>query len=146
MINWQQSWIQALMAYQGNVAKIRFCPVAGTNNIPAGLPGASNNGWGPLIMLGEITIPTLAAISSTAGCMLNNANVIKILSAAETIVGQGGLFIKPENITHPSQTPMFSDGNWPDAWPNSGTAATGASGLGDILPGIRLIYTPVGGT
>src|SRR5580700_7456334 len=35
-------WIQALMAYQGNVANIRFCPVAGTNNVPADLYGTVN--------------------------------------------------------------------------------------------------------
>src|SRR5277367_6081101 len=32
-------WMTALMAYQGNVAAIRCCPLAGTNNLPSGVPG-----------------------------------------------------------------------------------------------------------
>src|SRR5271169_930250 len=41
-----QQWIEVLMANQGNVAKIRSCPFAGTANIPPGLPGAPTQWFG----------------------------------------------------------------------------------------------------
>ena len=129
-------WIEVLLAYQGNVAKIRSCPLAGSNNIPSAVDngvlqwfGTANYDWGNnYTNFGSYTI--------NGWLLLNNANSLNIVGT-ETLVGQGGLFNKPENIMHPSQTPMFCDGNWPDAWPDSGTAGA----LGDIEPGTINLYT-----
>ncbi len=128
-------WIQALMAYQGNVAKIRFCPVAGTNNVPIAeyasqnWSGAASYAWGnDYTNDGSYTL--------NGWLYQNNATSVGYIST-ETTVGQGGLFNKPESILHPAQTPMFCDGIWPDAWPNSGTAGA----LGDILPGKVNLFT-----
>ena len=126
------------MANQGNVAKIRSCPLAGTNNLPSGLSGTlqwfgtANYDWGN-------NYNNVGSYLMNGWLFLNNANSLNIVNT-ETLVGQGGLFNRPDNIMHPSQTPMFCDGNWPDAWPNSGTAAAGAAGLGDILPGKVNLY------
>jgi len=129
-------WIQALMAYQGNVANIRFCPVAGTNDVPPGLYG--NQQWSGTASYawGKDYQTNAGSYVLNGWLYLNNATVAGDINT-ETSVGQGGLFNKPENIAHPSQTPMFSDGVWPDAWPNSGTAGA----LGDILPGKVNLYT-----
>jgi len=128
-------WIQALIAYQGNVIQIRYCPVAGTNNVPSALfgtvnwSGAASYAWGnDYTNDGSYTL--------NGWLYENNATVIGFINS-ETTVGQGGLFIKADNVRHPSQTPMFCDGNWPDAWPNGGTAG----GLGDILPGKVNLFT-----
>jgi prepilin-type N-terminal cleavage/methylation domain-containing protein/prepilin-type processing-associated H-X9-DG protein len=129
-------WIQALMAYQGNVANIRFCPVAGTNDVPANLSrnqqwsGTASYAWGK-------DYQTNAGSYVLNGWLyLNNATAVGDINS-ETTVGQAGLFNNPANIMHPSQTPMFGDGVWPDAWPDSGTAGA----VGDILPGIVNLYT-----
>jgi len=129
-------WIQALMAYQGNVANIRFCPVAGTNNVPANLYG--NQQWSGTASYawGKDYQTNAGSYILNGWLYLNDMTAVGFINT-ETTVGQGGLFNKPENITHPSQTPMFSDGVWPDAWPDSGTAGA----LGDILPGKVNLYT-----
>lgn len=131
-------WMAGLMAYQGNVANIRFCPLATSNNLPPGVYGtqqyfgSANYCWGN-------SYTNLGSYEINGWLYLNNANALSY-TASETTVGSGGLFNNPVSITHPSETPMFSDGNWPDAWPNSGTAAAGALGLGDILSGNVNLY------
>ncbi len=135
-------WVKSLMTYQGNVANIRFCPVAGTNNVPANLYGTVNWGgtaswaWGQSVnscgsytMNGWLYLPVTGPNSSDA------------YISSETTVGTGGLFVKSSNIRHPSETPMFSDGNWPDAWPDSGTAGNSVQNKGDIIPGKVDLFT-----
>ncbi|HMD53402.1 MAG TPA: prepilin-type N-terminal cleavage/methylation domain-containing protein, partial [Phycisphaerae bacterium] len=131
-------WMAALMDYQGNVANIRYCPFAGTNNLPAGLYGTQQF-FGTANYCWANSFTNFGSYEINGWLYLNNANA-ESYTSSETTVGSGGLFIKSDNIRHPSQTPMFSDGNWPDAWPNSGTAAAGAAGLGDILPGKVNLY------
>jgi prepilin-type N-terminal cleavage/methylation domain-containing protein/prepilin-type processing-associated H-X9-DG protein len=136
-------WVQALMAYQGKVANIRFCPVAGTNNVPSALydnvnwSGTASYAWGT-------DYTNDGSYILNGWLYLNNASVVGYINS-ETFVGEGGLFNKPETITHPSQTPMFCDGVWPDFWPNSGASATGIlSGegvAGDFLPGKVNLFT-----
>src|SRR5271170_2831451 len=87
-------WIQALMAYQGNVANIRFCPVAGTNNVPANLfgnqqwSGTASYAWGK-------NYQTNAGSYILNGWLyLNDATSVGFINQ-ETSVGQAGLFNKP---------------------------------------------------
>ena len=133
----QTLWIQALTAYQGNVNQIRYCPIAGTNNVPPSLPPTMNWGgtaayaWGnDSTNCGSYMLNGWLYQNDSGGVVVGNIN-------SETTVKQGGLFGKLDAVTHQSQTPIFCDGNWPDAWPNSGTAAA----IGDILPGKVNLYT-----
>jgi prepilin-type N-terminal cleavage/methylation domain-containing protein/prepilin-type processing-associated H-X9-DG protein len=135
--NGNQVWMEVLMSYQGNVANIRCCPVAGTNNIPPGVTvvakqsfGAANYAWmNNSTNFGSYLFNGWLYQNDTTG---NNAG----LANSETLVGSGGIFNNPANIMHTSQTPMFTDGNWTDAWPNSGTVnAAGAAQNGDIING-----------
>jgi prepilin-type N-terminal cleavage/methylation domain-containing protein/prepilin-type processing-associated H-X9-DG protein len=128
-------WVQALMAYQGNVANIRFCPIAGTNNVPAEVLGSDNRSGTASYPWGQ-DYTNAGSYILNGWLYLNNDTVVGYINT-ETTVLQEGLFNKPENIAHPAQTPMFCDGVWPDFWPNSGTAGA----LGDILPGIVNLYT-----
>jgi len=113
-------WLNALMSYQSQVAKIRYCPIASTNSVPAALfagqkwQGTASYAWG-------WNSSTNAASYTINGWLyLNSANSQQWLG--QTTVGQSGMFNKMDNVQHSSQTPMFTDGVWPDAWPNSGTA------------------------
>jgi prepilin-type N-terminal cleavage/methylation domain-containing protein/prepilin-type processing-associated H-X9-DG protein len=132
----QNVWIQSLIAYQGNVNQIRCCPVADTNNLPSGLYGSSANWSGTASYAWGNDYTNCGSYLLNGWLYQNNANVVGFINS-ETLVGQGGLFGKPENNLHSSQTPMFCDANWPDGWPNSGTAGA----LGDILPGKINLYT-----
>ena len=122
-------WIQALMAYHAQVAQIRYCPIAGTNNVPANYyvqqtwNGTASYAWG-------FDYNTNASSYTLNGWLyLNNSGSMAWIPG-QTFQGAAGLFNKWDNINHPSQTPMFCDGVWPDAWPDSGSSTT----YGDSLP------------
>jgi prepilin-type N-terminal cleavage/methylation domain-containing protein/prepilin-type processing-associated H-X9-DG protein len=122
-------WVQALMSYQAQVAAIRYCPIAGTNNVPLAeytsqqWAGTAAYAWG----WGSNT--NAASYTINGWLYLNDANSQQWVDA-QTTVGTSGMFNKFSQVTHPSQTPMFCDGMWPDAWPDGGTA----DALGDQLP------------
>lgn len=110
-------WLPTLIAYQGNVRTIRLCPLAGTNLIPATVntagnwAGAADYAWG-----------YGGGIANSGSYMINgwlynrDPNVTGWISS-QTTVGVAGMFGKQDQIRCPSQTPVFSDGDWPDAWP-----------------------------
>jgi prepilin-type N-terminal cleavage/methylation domain-containing protein/prepilin-type processing-associated H-X9-DG protein len=138
-------WVPSLVTYQGNVAAIRFCPLAGSNNIPAAnfaaaAGGSSSAGTASYAWIYD-------AVTNCSSYMLNgwlylNDNGINPKGAAywvanSTSVGVGGLFGKVDQVTHSSQTPMFCDGDWCDGWPNSGTATA----PGDNVNGSFNLYT-----
>jgi prepilin-type N-terminal cleavage/methylation domain-containing protein/prepilin-type processing-associated H-X9-DG protein len=128
-------WLPSLMSYQSQVAGIRYCPIAGSNNMPAnlykstgaGIPGTANYCW-------MIDATTNTSSYTLNGWLYQNqgaaANTAASFVASETSVGINGLFGKVANVHYTSQTPMFTDGVWADGWPNSGTA----NGIGDVLP------------
>jgi prepilin-type N-terminal cleavage/methylation domain-containing protein/prepilin-type processing-associated H-X9-DG protein len=142
-------WLPSLLAYQGNVAGIRFCPVASSNNIPkanfvqaaagTGVPGTASYAW------------LFDAFNNGSSYMLNgwlylndngkNANGAYHWASTQTTVGGTGLFGKLDNVKHTAQTPMFCDADWCDGWPNSGT---GVNIPGDDLNGNYNLYTGVG--
>jgi prepilin-type processing-associated H-X9-DG protein len=129
-------WLPSLMTYQGNVAKIRYCPFAPTNNIPAanfnnaGHAGAANYAW----IFDSITNTSSYALN---GWLYNNNATALGFVGSQTTVGIGGMFGKLDNVKHPSQTPIFSDAVWVDGWPNSGTKGV----AGDNLNGNYNLHT-----
>ena len=128
-------WIASLMSYQANVAKIRYCPTAPTNNVPRAdyatqrWQGTAAFAWG---------FDYFTNVSSyTLNGWLYQKNSADIgFIGGQTTVGAGGLFGKLDSVNHAAQAPMFCDGVWPDAWPNSGTA----NAAGDRLPGTVDLY------
>ena len=124
-------WLPTLIAYQANVAAIRYCPVANTNQIPAAVntsanwAGSAAYSWG---YGGGVANSSSYAIN---GWLYNNdgdVNGTKARTAAywasqQTSVGASGLFNKQDSIKHPAETPMFTDGDWPDGWPAPTDAA-----------------------
>jgi prepilin-type N-terminal cleavage/methylation domain-containing protein/prepilin-type processing-associated H-X9-DG protein len=130
-------WVSALMDYQSQVAAIRYCPLATTNNVPASVYNPA--GWGP----GTANYPWCFDDLKNSGSYtfngwLYNPNTLALSYAlTQTSVGREGMFGKMDNVPHPSQTPIFCDGNWVDAMPNSGTAAK----KGDFLSNPVNLYT-----
>lgn len=129
-------WIAALITYQSHVATIRYCPIAGTNTVPRNLyvtqmwQGSASYAWGFDYYMN--------AASYTLNGWLYSVNSTDLQwITGQTTVGQAGLFHKMDNVQHPAQTPIFCDGVWPDAWPNSGTA----NRAGDSLSGSVNLFT-----
>ena len=134
-------WIASLMTYQSQVASIRYCPSASTNDVPAAQyatqrwNGTAGYAWG-------YDYKTNASSYTINGWLyLDSANSLQWVDN-QTSVKEAGMFRKIDSVRHTSQTPMFSDGVWPDAWPDSGTAGA----LGDNLPGTVNLYTGVNNT
>jgi len=138
-INYDQYtlWIASLMAYQANVAKIRYCPTAPTNNVPTAQfvtqqwAGTAAYAWG-------FDYYTNVSSYTLNGWLYQNTGANGDLQwiNGQTSVHQGGMFGKLDNVRHAAQTPMFCDGVWPDAWPNSGTQGA----VGDRLLGTVDLY------
>jgi len=138
-------WLTSLMSYQGNVAKIRYCPLAPTNNIPkANFNGQDNAGTANYTWIwGNINLCSSYGLNGWLYHNDGNPNgtTAAHFASTQTTVGMGGLFGKLDNVQHASQTPIFTDAVWPDGWPNSGTQAA----AGDNLNGNYNLYTGGGG-
>jgi len=129
-------WIASLMTYQSQVATIRYCPSASTNDVPAA-QYATQRWQGTAAFAWGYDYKTNASSYIINGWLYaDNANSLEWVNS-QTSVQEPGMFKKVDNVKHTSQTPMFSEGVWPDAWPNSGTAGA----LGDDLPGTVNLYT-----
>jgi len=120
------AWLNTLITYQSNVKDIQYCPIATTNNIPAGLTGGIDgtasypwskvslgngssytiNGW----LYNPLTPPDTAQ-------KLSNQSA-EYWSGQQANNSPAGYFIKQDNIKHPSQTPVFGDGMASDGWPD----------------------------
>jgi len=128
-------WLTSLMSYQGNVAKIRYCPLGSTNNIPkANYDGQAHAGTASYAWISDNIYSSSYALNGWL--YLISANSTQWVTT-QTSVGTGGLFGKLDNVKHASQTPIFSDGVWVDGWPNSGTQAA----AGDNLNGNYSLYS-----
>jgi prepilin-type N-terminal cleavage/methylation domain-containing protein/prepilin-type processing-associated H-X9-DG protein len=142
-------WLPSLMTYQSQVAAIRYCPMAPSNNIPAanfiaGSAGSAFAGTASYAWIFDLKTNTSSYILN--GWLYHNQGAAATGTAAywaqtQTSVGTGGLFDKMDNVKRSSLTPIFSEGVWPDGWPDSGTA----NAAGDNLNGSYSLYTGDGG-
>ncbi len=140
-------WQLSLLAYQSQVATIRFCPVATTNDMPASNYQAGAGGGS---VPGTTWYSWMSHAANNSGSyMLNawlylkdpgNPNGAESWCTAQTTEGVAGMFGKLDNVPHPSQTPMFMDGVWIDAWCDGGYAG----GAGDNLSTIVNLNAGVG--
>jgi len=135
------TWLPSLMAYQSQVAAIRYCPLAPTNNMPASLytsgasqAGTANYGWiyNSAANASSYAINGWLYLNDSA-----NGSGAYHWATTQTTVGASGLFGKMDNVKHAAQTPIFCDGVWCDGWPNSGTALAG----GDSWGGAYSLYS-----
>jgi hypothetical protein len=137
-------WLPSLITYQSQVAAIRYCPLAGSNNMPANMfsAGTSQAGTANYSWMYDL-------VTNTSSYMLNgwlyledtgNPNGAWHWATTQTSVGAAGFFGKMDNVKHPAQTPIFCDAVWCDGWPNSGTATV----PGDNLNGQYNLYSGYG--
>ena len=137
-------WVPSLQPYEGSkstnnftgVTAINICPLAPTNNRPstAGEGGAANYPWY------EASSGAISSYTLNGWLYVNqgptDTDTAGYWAAQQTSVGVNGMFNKIEAVQHSPKTPMFSDGVWPDAWVNGGTATA----TGDNLNGIFSLY------
>jgi prepilin-type N-terminal cleavage/methylation domain-containing protein/prepilin-type processing-associated H-X9-DG protein len=148
-VNNTSVWLPSLMTYQSQVATIRYCPLATSNNMPPTtfIAGASGNGEaGTANYTWMFDLVTNTSSYTINGWLYmnqgaNTANTAAYYAQNQTSVGAAGLFGKMDYVKKASLTPMFSEGTWPDGWPNGGTA----NAAGDDLNGQYSLYSGGGG-
>jgi len=134
--NQNNCWQLSLLAYQAQVATIRFCPLATSNNTPAANIASAVGGGS---VQGTTWYPWVSHYANNSGSyMLNAWLYLKNADAsgwatAQTIEGTAGMFGKMDNVKHPSRTPMFADGDWIDGWCDGGSANSAGDNLGTIV-------------
>jgi prepilin-type N-terminal cleavage/methylation domain-containing protein len=109
-------WMGRLIDYQGKVDAVRLCPSATDTNFIQGNFGAADKAWH-----WDSSKPAKRWYGSYClnGWLYSNlVNGTGAMPAAD----QGNIFQKESNISNPSQTPVFADGNWLDGWPRTNDA------------------------
>ena len=143
-VNGTSVWLPSLMSYQAQVATIRYCPLATSNNMPVAIfrdGAAGNSEAGTANYTWIFDLYTNTCSYTLNGWLYQGGGTAGGYAQSQTTVGSGGMFGKLDNVKHSSQTPIFTDGVWPDGWPNSGTAGA----VGDLLPAPYSLYTGGGG-
>ncbi len=105
-------WMQELIAYQANVAKIRLCPAANDKGVSTTTEGTAKTPWrwganpDPLLNLGSYSLNGWLYQWDPTG------DIALWVSASDS----SKFFQKESAITKPSDTPAFFDAIWPDNW------------------------------
>ena len=108
-------WLTTLISVYSHIDALRLCPVA--QNPINGITGQSQGDAGHCWNWTGGVNPTNQGSYAVNGWLYdpNNATAIGYVPDQPS----GSYFRKDSNIKHPSQTPMFGDAVWPDAWPNN---------------------------
>lgn len=111
-------WMGRLIDYQAKVDSVRLCPVATETT---GSDADKSMQWG--------TADKAWAWSSTgtpdklwSGSYCFNGWLYSELRNSKGVVSPEdalGVFSKEFNVLYPARTPLFTDGNWLDAWPRT---------------------------
>jgi len=106
-------WLAKLISYQGNVAKIRFCPVTpavddatwkSMSNVVLPAPGTADYPWRYWF-----TTNNYYGSYAISGWLQQGSPITPPYNQYQ--------FLKESAITHPAQTPAFMDSIWVDASP-----------------------------
>jgi prepilin-type N-terminal cleavage/methylation domain-containing protein len=120
-----ETWMNEIQPYIANADKVRLCPVAAQPTPSYGAGDAAHcYVWNAPNLLPQ----TLATneCSYTINGWLYTPNAASEHWVPD--VPPGSYFGNSASIRHPTQTPFFGDGVWPDAWPNNNLAFTDAAG------------------
>ena len=143
-------WMTTLIQYQDNVAAVRLCPVAsswqqpptsqqaGTATTPWYYSGITNN---------VMNVNNLNAGSYTLNAWLYSDSTYYFINTASPYSTM--YYVKQSDIVHPTLTPVFMDGIWPDAWPQisdtptAGPIAPPGGSIGDEISRVILARHPL---
>ncbi len=130
-------WMGTLLSYFANAQKLLLCPAANTP-IPNGYSGGISAAGGTNGTADHFYGRTLGSgpAGLAASYTYNGWFYDKDTEAGKTTYfGDGNGFADPEgpsayfgkdiNVPFPSRTPVFTDGNWVDCWPQSADSPPG---------------------
>ena len=106
-------WMQTLISYQSQVASVRLCPTADTTNSTGTTFGDAKSAW----YWGSANNVQLNTGSYTLNGWLY-AYDQNLLTALPGLANYQAQFFKNESaVARPVNTPVFTDGMFPDSWP-----------------------------
>lgn len=110
-------WMQTLISYQAQCATVRLCPSAESTNWAGALPpankiaGCANTAW-------NWGGSTSGSYTLNGWLYAYDANLLNPNGGLPGLANSEALFFKKESaIAQPANTPVFTDGMFPDAWP-----------------------------
>jgi prepilin-type N-terminal cleavage/methylation domain-containing protein len=106
----QNLWMAMLLAYQGNVDKIRDCPLATTPTTRTYISTLYSFGTGDQMWKWAPYNTNYYGSYGYNGWLYSG-------DYSQTIIVRADWRYKPANVAMPSQTPLFSDSVWVDGWP-----------------------------
>jgi prepilin-type N-terminal cleavage/methylation domain-containing protein/prepilin-type processing-associated H-X9-DG protein len=125
-------WMTTLIQYQGNVAAVRFCPVAADRGT---LPASQEAGTGTAPWYySNVTNTFTSASNLNTGSYTLNAWLYSDSTnyyPNNTAPYSSMYYTRDTAMSHPPLTPVFMDGIWPDAWPQVSDAIP----IGPMAPG-----------
>jgi prepilin-type N-terminal cleavage/methylation domain-containing protein/prepilin-type processing-associated H-X9-DG protein len=106
----QNLWMAMLMAYQGNVANIRQCPIAVNSSSRAFISPAYTFGTGDqLWKWGPYNTNYYGSYAYNGWLYYGDYS--------QTIIVPGAWKYVPASVMQPTTTPLFNDSVWVDGWP-----------------------------
>ncbi|MGH7952510.1 MAG: type II secretion system protein [Limisphaerales bacterium] len=109
-------WLASLSPYLANVSAVRICPSASTP--PPGITGQSVGDAGHCWNWAGSVDPTNQGSYTMNGWIYDPKGAGNPQQWVPDDPA-GSYFGKDTNIKHPSETPVLSDGVWPDCWPHN---------------------------
>jgi prepilin-type N-terminal cleavage/methylation domain-containing protein len=112
-------WMGRLIDYQAKVDAVRLCPVA---TEIMGFDANNALQWGTADKAWAWRSSGTAPGKLWSGSYCFNGWLYSELRNSKGVVSPedaAGVFSKEFNVLYPAQTPLFTDGNWLDAWPRT---------------------------
>lgn len=107
-------WMRSLIENYSKVDRIRICPMAPWNRKNLGMVGSANTAWS---WPSDSFVPGTREPRWTGSYALNGWMYKGDWTIRDNRPATLNAFRTDGDITHPSSTPIFSDGMWVDAWP-----------------------------
>jgi prepilin-type N-terminal cleavage/methylation domain-containing protein len=107
-------WVESLRPVYANVDNVLICPMAPPQDPLPGIPtiGDFKTAWF------WISSSALAPVNNS-GSYAFNGWLYSGQWAFTGVPSSAPAFQKDSAVSHPTQTPVFGDGCWPDAWPET---------------------------
>jgi len=110
-------WMLTLISYQSQVAAVRLCPTAVSTNWTGGKPAALQRA-GNLNTAWNWGANTNGSYTLNGWLYAYDANLLNPNTGLPGLANSAAQFFNKESaISQPVNTPVFTDGMWPDSWP-----------------------------
>jgi prepilin-type N-terminal cleavage/methylation domain-containing protein/prepilin-type processing-associated H-X9-DG protein len=114
-------WLTTLISYYAQVTTLRLCPMAQDTPTVLSAPQSTQGNGDHCWVWGAVPNATNQGSYTINGWLYDKTGANPpTVWVPDT--PPGSYFTKDTDIKHASETPVFGDGVWPDAWPNNNSS------------------------